>query len=105
MTTTATIATPAGLTARRNGKQTLEPSQAAATGGNEKPTARVQFEVSSRSLERLKALKDKIEAHSYAEVVKNSLRLYEALIAETEKGSQFLVRDKDGNLSPFPMFV
>jgi hypothetical protein len=102
-TATTTFDTPAGREARRT--KPLEPSQPATTGGNEKPTARVQFDVSSRSMERLKSLKDKIEAHSYAEVVKNSLRLYEALIAETEKGSQFLVRDKDGNLSPFPMFV
>ena len=36
---------------------------------------------------RMVALKDKIEANSYAEVVKNALRLYEALIAEADKGS------------------
>jgi hypothetical protein len=54
---------------------------------------------------RLERLKEKIEATSYAEVVKNALRLYEAFIQETEKGSQFLVRDKDGNLNSFRMFV
>lgn len=71
----------------------------------ERRAARVQFDVSSTAMKRLDRLKDKIEATSYAEVVKNALRLYEALIEETEKGSQFLVRDKDGNIDPFRMFV
>jgi hypothetical protein len=101
----ASFATPAALTARGIDERPVEPSQAVATGGGEKPTARVQFEVSSRSLERLKALKGKIEANSYAEVVKNALRLYEVLLAERENGSQFLVRDVDGNLSPLRLFV
>ena len=67
--------------------------------------ARIQFDVSSKAMERLARLKEKIEANSYAEVVKNALRFYEALILETEKGSQFLVRDKDGKIEPFKMFV
>jgi hypothetical protein len=47
-------------------------------------------------MERLNALKVKTEATSYAEVAKNALPLYEALIEETEDGKQFLVRDKEG---------
>ena len=42
---------------------------------------RVQFDLAPRSMERLNALKAKTEAASYAEVVKNALRLYEALKA------------------------
>ena len=56
-------------------------------------------------MERLNALKLKTEAASYAEVVKNALRLYEALIEETESGKQFLVRDRDGTLSPYRLFL
>jgi hypothetical protein len=66
---------------------------------------RVQFDLAPRSMERLNALKTKTEAASYAEVVKNALRLYEALIEETEAGKQFLVRDKDGVVSPFRLFL
>lgn len=66
---------------------------------------RVQFDLAPRSMERLNALKTKTEAASYAEVVKNALRLYEALIEETESGKQFLVRDKDGVVSPYRMFL
>ena len=36
-----------------------------------------------------------------AEVVKNALRLYEALIEETDAGKQFLVRDAAGVVSPY----
>ena len=66
---------------------------------------RVQLDFAPRSLERLNALKVKTEASSYAEVVKNALRLYEALIEESEGGKQFLVRDKDGVVSPFRLFL
>jgi len=71
-----------------------------------KPTKnRVQFDLAPRSMERLSALKAKTEASSYAEVVKNALRLYEVLIQEVESGKQFLVRDKDGVVSPYRLFL
>lgn len=66
---------------------------------------RVQLDFAPRSMERLNALKSKTEAASYAEVVKNALRLYEALIEETESGKQFLVRDTDGVVAPFRLFL
>jgi hypothetical protein len=37
--------------------------------------------------------------------VENALRLYEALIDETEDGKQFLVRDKNGVVAPFRLFL
>jgi hypothetical protein len=66
---------------------------------------RVQLDFAPRAMERLNALKAKTEASSYAEVVKNALRLYEALIEETESGKQFLTRDQDGVVSSFRMFL
>ena len=66
---------------------------------------RVQFDLPPRSMARLNALKLKTEASSYAEVVKNALRLYEALIEETESGKQFLVRDANGQVSPYRLFL
>jgi len=69
------------------------------------PKVRVQFDLGPRSVERLNALKLKTEASSYAEVVKNALRLYEALIEETERGNQFLVRDENGAVSPYRLFL
>jgi hypothetical protein len=66
---------------------------------------RVQLDFAPRAMERLNALKAKTEASSYAEVVKNALRLYEALIEETESGKQFLVRDQNGVVSSFRLFL
>ncbi len=66
---------------------------------------RVQFDLPPRSMERLNTLKRKTEATSYAEVVKNALRLYEALIEETEAGKQFLIRDAAGVVSPYRLFL
>jgi len=48
-------------------------------------------------MERLKALKDKTEAASYAEVIRNSLRLYEALVGEAESGNEVLIKSPDGD--------
>jgi hypothetical protein len=56
-------------------------------------------------MERLNALKAKTEASSYAEVLKSALRLYEALIEETEHGNEFLVRNADGVVTPYRMFL
>jgi hypothetical protein len=69
------------------------------------PKNRVQFDLPPRSMERLNTLRLKTEASSYAEVIKNALRLYEALVEEAEAGKQFLVRDKDGAVSPFRIFL
>jgi hypothetical protein len=68
------------------------------------PKNRVQFDLPPRSMDRLNVLKLKTEAASYAEVVKNALRLYEALIEETESGKQFFVRDENGTLTPYRLF-
>ncbi|MDR3530016.1 MAG: hypothetical protein P4L90_05610 [Rhodopila sp.] len=68
------------------------------------PKNRVQFDLPPRSMDRLNILKLKTEAASYAEVVKNALRLYEALIEETESGKQFFVRDESGTMSPYRLF-
>ena len=66
---------------------------------------RVQLDFAPRSMELLNTLKAKTEAASYAEVVKNALRLYDALIEEAESGKQFLTRDRDGVVSPLRMFL
>ena len=62
-----------------------------------KKTTRVQLELPESSMERLQALKEKTEATSYAEVIKNSLRLYEALIKEAEGGNQVCIKSADGS--------
>lgn len=69
------------------------------------PKNRVQFDLPPRSMDRLNVLKLKTEASSYAEVVKSALRLYEALIEESENGKQLFVRDENGTMSPYRLFL
>ena len=61
-----------------------------------KKTTRVQLELPDKAFERLQSLRDKTEAVSYAEVMKNALRLYEALLQEAEAGNTVCVRHVDG---------
>lgn len=62
-----------------------------------KKTTRVQFELPEKSMKRLQELKDKTEASSYAEVVKNAIRLYEDIINKHEEGFEFFIEEKESN--------
>jgi Arc/MetJ-type ribon-helix-helix transcriptional regulator len=68
-----------------------------------KTTTRVQLELPESAMERLRTLREKTEAASYAEVIKNSLRLYEALIKEAEGGNQVCVKNADGTETSYRM--
>jgi len=59
---------------------------------------RVQLDMAENAISRLDALKEKTEATSYAEVIKNALRLYEVIIAEKQAGNAFMARDASGQL-------
>jgi hypothetical protein len=65
---------------------------------------RVQLDLPEKSLARLQDLKLRTEATSYAEVIKNALRLYEALISEAAAGSTFLVRQPSGEMKEYVIF-
>ena len=73
-------------------------------GAAERETMRVRLEMPPQAMERLQQLKDKTEAASYAEVIRNALRLYEALIAEAERGAEFQVKGPDGVAVPYRIF-
>lgn len=65
---------------------------------------RINLSLSPRAYEQLDYLREKTEASSYTEVFRNAIRLYDALIQEAEKGNEFLVRDKEGNLTSYKIF-
>jgi Arc/MetJ-type ribon-helix-helix transcriptional regulator len=65
---------------------------------------RVQLDLPERSMARLQELRSKTEASSYAEVVKNALRLYEAIVTETEAGKKFFLRSPDGVTTEYKIF-
>jgi hypothetical protein len=69
-----------------------------------KKSTRVQLELAEKSMERLYSLKEKTESTSYAEVVKNALRLYENMIQQHEAGKQLFLRDKDGTSTEYQIF-
>ena len=74
-------------------------------GGEDRDTTRVQLELPPQAMERLQQLKEKTEAASYAEVIRNALRLYEALIQEAERGAEFQVKEPDGTAVPYRVFL
>jgi hypothetical protein len=55
---------------------------------------RVQLEFPEKSIARLARLKTLTEADSYAEVLKNALRLYEFAIDKSSQGATFLLQEK-----------
>ena len=68
-------------------------------------TTRVQLELPPQAMDRLTRLKEKTEAASYAEVIRNALRLYEALVDEHEKGAEFSLKRVDGETVAYKIFV
>ncbi len=78
----------------------VEPGEAPA-----RSTTRVQLELPPQAMERLQRLKDKTEAASYAEVIRNALRLFEALVDEHEKGAEFSLKRANGETVAYKIFV
>jgi Arc/MetJ-type ribon-helix-helix transcriptional regulator len=78
---------------------------AAETENGERSTTRVQLEMPPQAMERLQKLKERTEAASYAEVIRNALRLLEALVEEHEKGSEFSLKRGDGEIVQYKIFV
>ena len=72
---------------------------------NGRDTTRVQLEMPPQAMERLQKLKDRTEAASYAEVIRNAVRLYEALVDEHEKGAEFSLKRPDGEIVQYKIFV
>ena len=63
------------------------------------------MELPETSLERLKTLKKKTEATSYAEVTKNAYRLYERIINLTESGYTICLKDNTGNIKELEILL
>jgi hypothetical protein len=71
----------------------------------ERTTTRVQLEMPPQAMERLQRLKERTEAASYAEVIRNALRLFEALVDEHEKGAEFALKRASGEVVAYKIFV
>ena len=65
---------------------------------------RVQLDLPPKAFERLVKLKVDTEASTYAEVIKNALRLYAAAIELQDQGNEFMLRHPDGTVAPLLLF-
>ena len=74
-------------------------------GDAERSTTRVQLEMPPQAMERLQRLKEKTEAASYAEVIRNALRVFEALVQEHEAGAEFSLKRPSGETVAYRIFV
>jgi hypothetical protein len=59
----------------------------------------VQLDLPPMAIVRLQKLKEKTGAASYAEVIRNTLRLFEALAEAHEKGSDSFLKRPDGEVA------
>jgi hypothetical protein len=65
---------------------------------------RVQLDLPPKAFERLQRLKADTEASTYAEVMKNALKLYAAAIEYQKEGGKFMIQNKDGTIAPLLVF-
>jgi hypothetical protein len=89
----------------RHGRGRYGAPEANGSESGERSTTRVQLEMPPQAMERLQRLKDRTEAASYAEVIRNALRLFEALVDEHEKGAEFSLKKPDGETVAYRIFV
>jgi hypothetical protein len=89
----------------RHGRGRYGATETNGSENGERATTRVQLEMPPQAMDRLQRLKDRTEAASYAEVIRNALRLFEALVDEHEKGAEFSLKKPDGETVAYRIFV
>lgn len=99
------VATYADQSAFSTASESAIDKSSRSKSSSKKKTHRVQLELPSKSMERLDDLKDLTGASSYAEVIRNSIRLYEDMAKEASSGQEFLIRDQSGNISKYRAFL
>lgn len=87
----------------RRGREGAEEATPGVDG--ERTTTRVQLEMPPQAMDRLQRLKDKTEAASYAEVIRNALRVFEALVQEHEQGAEFQLKRPNGETVAYKIFI
>jgi hypothetical protein len=58
---------------------------------------RVQFDFSPEALQRLEDLKEKVDATTKAEVIRNALKIYEWFATQLDPNYIIEVKDQEGN--------
>jgi len=73
--------------------------------GESKQRHRIQFDFSANMMERLDRLKQSVDASSYAEVVRDAIRVYEWFLEQRKDGNRFLLLKKDGRLKEVELIL
>jgi hypothetical protein len=68
-------------------------------------THRVQMDLSESAFQRLGSLKQKIDANSYTEVMKEALRLYEWLLSKEMSGARFFIEEMGKDSCEVKLFL
>jgi hypothetical protein len=58
---------------------------------------RIQFDFTAESMKRLEELKEKTDATTKAEVVRNALKLYEWFVTQIDPKYVVEIKDQEGN--------
>jgi ABC-type Fe3+-hydroxamate transport system substrate-binding protein len=68
-------------------------------------TTRVQLELPEKAMELLQSLQERTESVSYAQVVRNALKLYGAILDRQDKGQELILRSADGTETTLELIV
>jgi hypothetical protein len=68
-------------------------------------TTRIQLDLAPASLERLRFLKEQLEAASYAEVIREALKVFEFLVREEQKGSSVVVQPQGDSATALKLIL
>lgn len=60
---------------------------------------RFQVVLTRETLERIDVVKERVNAITRAEVLRNALKVYDMIIEEVAKGNEILIRENGGDLS------
>jgi len=63
------------------------------------------MDLSELSMNRLKDLKEKVEPSSYADVMKEALKVYEFMLNEENNGTEFFFKRNGGEITPIKLFI
>jgi len=66
---------------------------------------RIQLDLSPKAVALLDELKAKTEATSYAEVIRNAIKLYDGIIEEGGEDARLVVKREDGTTAILRLFI
>ena len=68
---------------------------------NKHALVRLQVVLGESAVARLERLEECVEPSTKTEVLRVALRLFEDVISELDKGNEFLIKDKSGQIYPY----